>query len=287
MLDFDGIMQVAQELNLPSPPDVDSLTDEIASGAKTEAELAEEWGAIAMHFSPLLGDLDKIKSLVTHGVDVNVLGPKDSCTATWTPLHVAAEYNQPKAAQLLIDLGAKLEAKDGGGPGDPGDDFVKSKAMGMLGAILRGDGAEDVIPAVADALCESVGAAAEQGHMGFLILISRKISQWLSPGGLDDKDAKIDLRGTMRTKAFTNELVKHGAVKTFAKVGKIFDLLPKMMSGEDEDDIAPTTSSAPPTESMRRQHTGVGRMPTRVGKGRAGRRVLSTDAAQVRARITD
>ena len=45
MLDFDGIMQVAQELDLPSPPDVDRLTDEIASGAKTEAELAEEWGA--------------------------------------------------------------------------------------------------------------------------------------------------------------------------------------------------------------------------------------------------
>ena len=41
MLDFDGIMQVAQELNLPSPPDVDSLTDEIASGAKTEAAY---WG---------------------------------------------------------------------------------------------------------------------------------------------------------------------------------------------------------------------------------------------------
>ena len=37
MLDFDGIMQVAQELDLPSPPDVDRLTDEIASGAKTEA----------------------------------------------------------------------------------------------------------------------------------------------------------------------------------------------------------------------------------------------------------
>ena len=57
MLDFDGIMQVAQELDLPSPPDVDRLTDEIASGAKTEAELAEEWGAIAMHFSALLGGI--------------------------------------------------------------------------------------------------------------------------------------------------------------------------------------------------------------------------------------
>ena len=36
-----------------------------------------------------------------------------------------------------------------------------------------------------------------------------------------------------------------------------------------------------------RPHAGVGRTPTRVWKGLAGRRVLSTDAAQVRARITD
>ena len=100
MLDFDGIMQVAQELKLPDPPDLDRLTDEIASGAKTEAELAEEWGGIAMNFSLKDTKLDKIKTLVTHGVDVNVLGPKDSCIATWTPLHIAAWHNQPQAAQL-------------------------------------------------------------------------------------------------------------------------------------------------------------------------------------------
>ena len=77
-----------------------------------EAELAEEWGAIAMQFSAKDTNLDKIKSLVTHGVDVNVLGPEETDEATWTPLHVAAWHNQVEAAQLLIDLGAKVEARD-------------------------------------------------------------------------------------------------------------------------------------------------------------------------------
>ena len=37
-------------------------------------------------------------------------------------------------------------------------------------------------------------------HIVFRVLMKR--------GEYDDKDAKIDLRGTMRTKAFTNELVR-------------------------------------------------------------------------------
>ena len=47
MLNFDGIMQDAQALGCLTTSEFDHLTDVVASGAKTEAELAEPWGAMA------------------------------------------------------------------------------------------------------------------------------------------------------------------------------------------------------------------------------------------------
>ena len=44
MLNFDGIMKDALEVGLLTTSELDRLTDEVASGAKTEAALAEEWG---------------------------------------------------------------------------------------------------------------------------------------------------------------------------------------------------------------------------------------------------
>lgn len=51
MLNFDGIMKDALEVGLLTTNELDRLTDEVASGAKTEAALAEEWGTKALHFA--------------------------------------------------------------------------------------------------------------------------------------------------------------------------------------------------------------------------------------------
>ena len=112
MLNFDGIMKDALEVGLLTTSELDRLTDEVASGAKTEAALAEEWGTKALHFAakgsgPKGGSSCAIKSLLTHGVNINA--PDADGKA---PLHTAAWHNQAEVAQLLIDLGAKLEAKD-------------------------------------------------------------------------------------------------------------------------------------------------------------------------------
>ena len=48
MLNFDGIMKDALEVGLLTTNELDRLTDEVASGAKTEAALAEEWGEDAL-----------------------------------------------------------------------------------------------------------------------------------------------------------------------------------------------------------------------------------------------
>ena len=112
MLNFDGIMKDALEVGLLTTNELDRLTDEVASGAKTEAALAEEWGTKALHFAakgsgPKGGSSCVIKSLLTHGVDINAPDAEGKA-----PLHTAAWHNNAETAQLLIDLGAKLEAKD-------------------------------------------------------------------------------------------------------------------------------------------------------------------------------
>lgn len=54
-----------------------------------------------------LGDIDKIKSFISSGVDVNVKDKYDS-----TPLHYAAEHGHKNVAGLLVANGADLTAKD-------------------------------------------------------------------------------------------------------------------------------------------------------------------------------
>ena len=44
MLNFAGIKKDALEVGLLTTNELDRLTDGVASGAKTEAALAEEWG---------------------------------------------------------------------------------------------------------------------------------------------------------------------------------------------------------------------------------------------------
>lgn len=53
------------------------------------------------------GDIDKVKSLISKGVDVNA---KDEVGRT--ALHVAALQGRPGVAQVLIANGADLHARD-------------------------------------------------------------------------------------------------------------------------------------------------------------------------------
>jgi len=64
----------------------------------------------AIHTAARLGDVDKVRSYLEKGADVNVKD-KDGQTA----LHVAARNKRKDVAELLISRGADLNAKDGDG----------------------------------------------------------------------------------------------------------------------------------------------------------------------------
>ena len=55
------------------------------------------------------GDVGRIEELVKSGISVN------SRRADWTPLIIAAIYNQVVAAQFLYDNGCDLNYQDDGG----------------------------------------------------------------------------------------------------------------------------------------------------------------------------
>jgi pectate lyase len=62
---------------------------------------------ISLHEAAALGDLKKIKSLLSEGVDVN-----SRERAVWTPLHRAVLSGQTQAVELLLDQGADIDARN-------------------------------------------------------------------------------------------------------------------------------------------------------------------------------
>lgn len=79
----------------------------LASGAVHNTSAIE----VAFNNSPLClaitrGDVDVVRKFLEYGADVN------ETSRGLTPLMYAAHYNQPEIVKLLIEKGARLEARD-------------------------------------------------------------------------------------------------------------------------------------------------------------------------------
>ena len=65
-----------------------------------------------VHEAVKAGDAAQLRSLLQGGADVNSAVDGDDA---WTPLHVASKLGHLDCARLLLELGAKLEARDNDG----------------------------------------------------------------------------------------------------------------------------------------------------------------------------
>ena len=84
----------------------------VAEAAQTEPPTAKsEAPDISIHEAFKAGNIEAVKQHLAAGTDVNAKGPN----AGLTPLHRAAYYGLKEIAELLLDKGADVNAKDDGG----------------------------------------------------------------------------------------------------------------------------------------------------------------------------
>lgn len=76
----------------------------------------DSYGGTALHAAMFQRDTRIVELLITHGFDVNAVGPRNG----YTPLHDAIWANNLEAARLLLDHGARtdIKGKDGLTPYD-------------------------------------------------------------------------------------------------------------------------------------------------------------------------
>jgi len=84
-----------------SAGDTAALEAELKKGVDPN-KLDEESGLSALHYAVAGNHQDAIKLLIKYKANVNLKSKEK-----WTPLHWAALMEQPEAAQLLIQAGAK------------------------------------------------------------------------------------------------------------------------------------------------------------------------------------
>ena len=63
---------------------------------------------ISIHDAAYEGNIEVVKQNLAAGTDVNAKGKNG-----WTPLHIAAANDHNELAELLIEKGANVNAKDG------------------------------------------------------------------------------------------------------------------------------------------------------------------------------
>lgn len=65
----------------------------------------------ALHEAARNGDIERLKSLLDNGADVNAKDEKNGAA----PLHYAAGHGHARAVKLLLDKGAEVNARDNTG----------------------------------------------------------------------------------------------------------------------------------------------------------------------------
>lgn len=100
----------------------------LAAGADLSLRFGDE-DESALETAAIYGDVDVMRAIVRHGVDVNA---RDS--EGFTALHAAAENNQEGAIDVLIAAGADVNARGGGGKGKT--PLYLASASGSLEAAL-------------------------------------------------------------------------------------------------------------------------------------------------------
>ncbi len=80
----------------------------LTARAATESVTESQFEAMdSLHQAAIDGDIDKVKSLIAKGVDVNA----KSGYGNWTPLHVAARYGHRHVSEVLLNNGAEVDAE--------------------------------------------------------------------------------------------------------------------------------------------------------------------------------
>jgi ankyrin repeat protein len=82
-----------------------------STSTSTSVEDIDSSGWTALMRAAELGELDKIKALLSHGANIEASNPKVYDGAT--PVVIALHFDEYEAAVLLLERGAKLEGKNG------------------------------------------------------------------------------------------------------------------------------------------------------------------------------
>ncbi|KAK3695717.1 hypothetical protein B0T22DRAFT_478346 [Podospora appendiculata] len=139
---------------------VDSL---LASGHKHEIHLLDSWDNTPLHWAAARGHLDVCESLLSHGTKIN----SGRETQVWTPLHMAASEGRIDIMRYLLTRGThggesadvNAIAKDGGTPLTVAIQWHQPKAAELL---LNSFGASAIL--TSETSEPPVASAAEKGN---------------------------------------------------------------------------------------------------------------------------
>jgi len=118
-----SLIDQGSDVNAKDWRGMSALSCAILQGNKEVAELLSEKGAKpSIHVAAFLGDIEKVKSFIEAGADVNT---KDG--TGFTPLHCAAMAGHVNVAKLLIDKGAAVSVEPNQGSRTPLYWAIKNK----------------------------------------------------------------------------------------------------------------------------------------------------------------
>jgi ankyrin repeat protein len=99
--------------------------------------MVDREGRSELHYAALGNDVERIRSLIADGADVNLADTKG-----YTPLHFAAQEQANEAAEVLLAEGAEVDPVDQWGNTPLSRATFSSRGQGGLIRLLREHGAE-------------------------------------------------------------------------------------------------------------------------------------------------
>lgn len=96
----------------------------------------DEFGRSELHYAANEADIEKCRSLIDDGADVNLADNN-----SWTPLHFAAQSGSIAVAKVLLEAGAAVDALDANGNTPLWRATFESDGSGDMIELLRSLGA--------------------------------------------------------------------------------------------------------------------------------------------------